>query len=89
MGLFLERGRPGGRAGGGQTHLPRSQAAAAEQVPAGLDPHVLVPLGADLAELKGGVHGPVQLQLLLPGEERDRWVRPRGTGRKSPPMCPP
>ena len=30
--------------------------------------HVLVALGTDLAKLKRGVHGPVQLQLLLAGE---------------------
>lgn len=56
----------------GQTHLPGSQAAAAEQVPAWLNLHVLVSLGTDRAELVCGVHGPVQLQLLLAGERGSR-----------------
>ena len=58
-----------GKAGRGHTHQPGSQAAATEQVPAGLYLHVLVALGTDLAELKRRVHGPVELQLLLPGEK--------------------
>lgn len=69
LGSFtIGRRGPGGKAGQGRTHLPGSQAAATEQVPARLHLHVLVALGTDLAELKRGVHGPVQLQLLLAGK---------------------
>ena len=76
---------------GGRTHLPGSQAAATEQVSTWLDLHVLVPLGTDLAELKRGVHGPVQLQLLLGGRKMGRMERggvshgdpSQATGRKS------
>ena len=60
-GLLLEErgGGRDGKAGRSQTHQPGSQAAATEQVPAGLYLHILVALSTDLAELKRGVHGPV------------------------------
>lgn len=51
-----------------QPYLPGSQAVAAEKVPTRLDPHVLVPLSTDLAQLKCGVHGFIELQLLLGGK---------------------
>lgn len=60
---------------GGQTHLPGGQTAATEQVPTGLDFHILVALRADLTELERGVHGPVELQLLLAGEKTGRMAR--------------
>lgn len=59
---------------------------AAEKVPTRLNPHVLVPLGADLAQLEGGVHGLVELQLLLGG----KWVGVGWGGvggRKVPGIC--
>lgn len=66
MGLLGEGWGDGGRAEGKwQPHLPGSQAAAAEKMPTGLDPHVLVPLCADLAQLERGVHGLVEQQLFL------------------------
>lgn len=74
------RGRPGGKVGWSQTHLPGGQAATTKQVPARLDLHILVALGADLTELERGVHGPVQPQLLLAGTEVGRM----GTGGVSP-----
>lgn len=67
-------------------HLPGSQAVVAEKVPARLDPHVFVPLGADLAKFECGVHGLVELQLLLGdrvglnGWGREAW-------RKVPNIC--
>ena len=47
------------------THLPRLKTRRAEQMAAGLDPHIFVVFGADLAELEGGAHLAVELVLLL------------------------
>ena len=49
----------------GSYYLPRREAWRTEKMSAGLDPHVLVVLGADLAELEGGAHLTVELVLLL------------------------
>lgn len=68
-GISHREGTQDGKARKGQTHLPGSQAAATEQVPAWLDLHVLVALSTDLTEFERGVHCPVQLQLLLAGEK--------------------
>lgn len=50
-------------------YLPRRQTGSAHQVPAGLDLHVFVILGTDLAQLEGRSHLAVQLVLFLRAEE--------------------
>lgn len=44
---------------------------------AGLDLHVFVVLGADLAQLERGTHLAVQLVLFLQAEEEEEKVSPR------------
>lgn len=48
-----------------ESYLPGGETGGAHQVTAGLDLHVLVVLGADLAQLESGAHLAVQLVLLL------------------------
>lgn len=78
-----------GRAG--RTHLPGSQAAATEQMPTRLNLYILIALCTDLAELECGVHGPVQLQLLLAGEKVGRvaGIQVGPQDRSPKPLCQP